>query len=182
MGRQACSCGLDQQIPCALGDLAGEGDDLGIERLVLTQGQVHPGVLDGEPGGRGGGARPGQVDRFLQQRLGLIYPTCGDLGLGKNEQRAGDDGRARRNAAIDIESFERAFPGGDVFPKVLMGGGERGQNRGPSLGAGDLLAEIGKRLLGNLSRLRAKVQALAGAPIVETVRGQGFVIRGEPSV
>lgn len=31
----------------------------------------------------------------------------------------------------------------------------------------------------NLSRMRAKIQALAGIPVVETVRGQGFVIRGD---
>lgn len=29
----------------------------------------------------------------------------------------------------------------------------------------------------NLSRLRAKIQAVAGMPVIETVRGQGFVIR-----
>lgn len=34
----------------------------------------------------------------------------------------------------------------------------------------------------NLSRLRAKIQALAGCPIIETVRGQGFVIRGDRAV
>lgn len=32
----------------------------------------------------------------------------------------------------------------------------------------------------NLSRLRAKIQAVAGKPVIETVRGQGFVIRTGP--
>ncbi len=33
----------------------------------------------------------------------------------------------------------------------------------------------------NLSRLRAKLEAVAGQPLVETVRKQGFVVRSEPA-
>jgi two-component system OmpR family response regulator len=32
----------------------------------------------------------------------------------------------------------------------------------------------------NLSRLRSKLEAAAGRPLVETVRKQGFVIRSNP--